>query len=234
MPTMGCGASKLSDSPASAHGALITLTPDKWVKQLGLPLDASTATLGWCKELGATTMGDLALVGDLKLMRVASELAEIPQAKLTRALSELAAAIHEDEGTWPAWGVEGKVDLEPLPELETTGKEEELLLPPEEATGRGPAASATDFAAPQGEEKEEEEDTGAHLLQQLLQNLGLSASTATAVAAELRVSADTLQKLVEQHGRDSPGAVLAAVLDSADDHVVQTVRTSSTWLQPEF
>ena len=127
---MGCGASKLSDSPASAQSALITLTPEKWVEQVGLPLDASTATLGWCKELGATTMGDLALVGDLMLTRVASELAEIPQAKLTRALSELAAAIHADEGTWPAWGVEGKVDLEPLPELETTGKEEELLLPP--------------------------------------------------------------------------------------------------------
>ena len=63
-------------------------------------------------------MGDLALVGDLMLTRVASELAPIPQAKLTTALSELAAAIHEGEGTWPAWGVEGKVDLEPLPERE--------------------------------------------------------------------------------------------------------------------
>ena len=148
---MGCGASKLSDSPASAHGALITLTPDKWVKQLGLPLDASTATLGWCKELGATTMGDLALVGDLMLTRVASELAPIPQAKLTTALSELAAAIHEDDGTWPAWGVEGKVELEPLPEREATGKE------PRAATGGGTAVPATDFAAPQGEEKAEED-----------------------------------------------------------------------------
>eukprot|EP01047_Picozoa_sp_COSAG01_P038832 COSAG01_NODE_3171_length_6469_cov_9.978022_4_plen_817_part_00 len=176
---MGCGASNaaaVGGAPREGTSNVLLLCPAEWLAGLRLLPAAHEAVMKWCDEQGIGEMGDLKHAHNVAILSSSSTravaFAELQQAKLKEALSSLAAAIHADRGTWPAWGVDGHVDIGAPPPAVSHAAAEELrstepAVPPPAAPTVAPtkkaygpnhtavAASGVQPQAPQREPKAE-------------------------------------------------------------------------------
>ena len=175
---MGCGASTTAADPFDTQGSsgegisnVLLLPPAEWLAGLRLLPGARDAVIEWCDEQGVGEMGDLV---HMDKVAVLSTLPRVQQAKLKEALSSLAAVIHADRGTWPAWE-DGHVDIgTPVSAISNATPEElrstEPAAPPAAAVaatatvsdsttvsgsteGQGPAAIAAELLQSSAEER---------------------------------------------------------------------------------